>query len=560
MHPFSSSSRWSLALIATLSLISCVPEHSNGSPPDESGDEGSVTQPVTGGGAGSVATGGGVGLATGGGVAQTTGGGGGGAVAAAGGSGGSEPTGGSGGGGEVTGSGGGAATGGGGGITGTGGFALGPTGCVAETLDANVSVGGYMSDRYGWSDGNCQRRTAALVRNNAADPGGSRGGYLRELTLTVNGATRTARGTGSNGWNGWGYVVNHYASSADTSKSKTGTFRTVLAGAHHAIHEFKVQMNPGGPVTATIHWFFATGRSEPIYGITFDVAAAANAVNADTRAPYGDLAFEGTPGPIGGIGWGDIYKFTTTGNGPVTQGTPWDYTAANKVPYVRMWSSAVDAEMGAVQTQTFAQHAGGGDYGGIGACQGKTSSTRGSGCSSSGQTMPADWTWPFQLNQYELPFVNSSHRLAWGSNYGAIGRSSGTTFGKSFSGHPQVKYGVFMVVGAHSTNDTLARVTQVERLAAATVTGGTWNALYAVWEAPHVQSGTTLTLDPQGEEIAAPIFRLMNFTATTPTEVKVDGVLLQPGVGYFATVDAVTQTLWLTLNGKVSAPITLQVR
>ena len=557
MHPISNSSRWSLALIASFWLISCVPEQLYGSPPDESGGQEPVTQGATGVGDGSMSLAGGdVAQPTGSGLAEATGGGG-----ETTGTGGGPPAGGGGGGG-MTGTGGGPPAGGGGGgaVAGTGGFALGPTGCVAQTLDANVSVGGYMSDRYGWSDGHCQRRTAALVRNNAADPGGSNGGFLRELTLTVNGATRTARGTGSNGWNGWGYVVNHYASSADTSRGKTGTFRTVLAGAHHAVHEFKVQMNPGGPVMATIHWFFATGRSEPTYGITFDIAAPANAVSADTRAPYGDLAFEGTPGPIGGIGWGDVYKFSTTGNGPVTQGSAWDYTATNTVPYVRMWSSAVDAEMGAVQTQTFAQHAGGGDYGGIGACQGKTSSTRGSGCSSAGQTMPTDWMWPFQLNQYELPSVNTSHRLAWGANYGAIGRSSGTTFGKAFSGHPQVKYGVFMVLGAHSSNDTLTRVTQVERLAEATVSGATWNALYATWDAPSIQGGTTLTLDPKGAEIAAPIFRFTHFTATQPTEVKVDGAVLEPGVGYFATVDAVTQTLWLTLNGKVSAPITVQVR
>ena len=174
----------------------------------------------------------------------------------------------------------------GGGVASSGGFGAGPSGCVAQTLDSNVSVGGYMSDRYGWSDGSCLRRTAALVRNTSADPGGSHGGYLRELTLTVNGAARTARGTGSNGWNGWGYVVNHYGSTADISTGKTGTFRTVLAGAHHAIHEFKVQMNPGGPVMATIHWFFATGRSEPVYAITYDITAAANAVSADTRAGF----------------------------------------------------------------------------------------------------------------------------------------------------------------------------------------------------------------------------------------------------------------------------------
>lgn len=59
--------------------------------------------------------------------------------------------------------------------------------------------------------------------------------------------------------------------------------------------------------------------------------------------------------------------------------------------------------------------------------------------SSGAQTMPADWMWPYQLNQYELPFTNASHRLAWGSNYGAIGQATTTAFGRTFPGHPQVR-------------------------------------------------------------------------------------------------------------------------
>ena len=452
---------------------------------------------------------------------------------------------------------GGGTSGTGGGTTTIAGFQPGPTGCQPQQLEADVSVGGYRSDRYAWSDSACLRRTAALVRNNAADPGGSRGGFLRELTLELNGAPRTARGTGSNGWNGWGYVVNHYSNTADISRNKTGTFRTVLAGAHHAIHEFKVQMNPGGPLAVTITWFFATGRSAPVFAVTFDSSGtAANTLNADSRTPYGDLAFEGTAGPIAGIAWGDLYRFTTTGSGPVTSASAWDYTQPNLVPFVRMWSSAVDAEMGAVQTQTFEQHVGGGDYGGgllVNACHGKTSATKGANCSAANETMPQSWLWPFQLNQYELPFSTSSHRLAWGTNYGAIGRTSVTAFGKTFSGYPTLRYGVFMVVGARSTNDTLAQVTQVERLTAAAVTGAAWNPLYATFDA----TAATVTLDPKGAAIASPVFR---FTAPQLTQVTLNGVPLTANAGYFATVDPATQSVWVTLNGTVTGPISLQVQ
>src|SRR5207253_452810 len=102
------------------------------------------------------------------------------------------------------------------------------------TLEAGVSVGGYNSDRFHWSDAQCRPRSAALVRNNAVDPGGSHGGYLRQLTYERNGTTVTATGTGVNGWMGWGYVVNHYAngSKADVSIGHSGTYRTVFAGPH----------------------------------------------------------------------------------------------------------------------------------------------------------------------------------------------------------------------------------------------------------------------------------------------------------------------------------------
>jgi hypothetical protein len=546
----------SLVLCAAIALISCVPEQPYPNPSDgavelDGGAVGGGTGGNTGGGTASN-TGGGTGGNTGGGTGGNTGGGTGGNTG--GGTGGNT---GGGTGGNIGGGAGGTTGGGSGGTL--AGFTLGSPGCAAQTLDANVSVGGYMSDRYNWSDSTCTRRSASLVRNNAADPGGSNGGYLRELTFTINGTTRTARGTGANNWNGWGYVVNHYASSADNSKGRTGTFRTVLAGQHHAIHEFRVQMSPGGPVAATVHWFFATGRTEPVFSITYDVTAPADAVRADTRAPYGDLAFEGTPGPIGGIGWGDQYRFTTTGTGPVTMNTPWNYSAPNLVPFVRMWSSNVDAEMGAVQTQTFAQHVAGGDYGSgaIASCQGKTSASKGSGCSTGAQTMPSDWLWPFQLNQYELSSTTSSHRMAWGSSYGVVGRSSVSAFGKTFSGYPQVKYGVFLVVGAHSTSDTLARMTQVERLTATTVTGATWNPMYAAWDAP---ISTPFTVDPPGAAITSPIFRLTGFNGTALTEVTVNGVALLPGHGYFATIDAATQSVWVTLNGTLSEPITLRVR
>ena len=438
-------------------------------------------------------------------------------------------------------------------------FTPGPQGCSPIGVEAGVSVGGYLSDRFSWKDSACRPRTAALVRNNAQDPGGSYGGYLRELTWELNGSTVTARGTNTNTYNGWGYVVNHYGSTSDSSKRHSGTYRTVFAGQHHAIHEFKVRNNTGGPLDATVHWFFASGRSAPVYFITYDASSAgANVISADSRAPYGDMAFEGASGPIGGVAWGDRYKFTTTTTSPVLASSAWDYTQPNTIPFVRMWSQNVDAEMGAVQTQTWDQFPSGGDYGaGIRDCVGKTSTNDGSGCTgSSGWTMPQSFLWPFQLNQYELPYTSSSHRLAWGTTYGAIGKTSVTTFGKAHSGYPTVSYSVMLTIGPKSQGTTMAQVTQVERMVAAQVTGGTYDPSFGVWRVPMSGNRGDVTLTPAGGAVEKPIFRFTGFTGAAPTQVKLDGQLTS---NYFASVDAATQTLWLTLNGTVTGPVAIHV-
>jgi hypothetical protein len=117
-----------------------------------------------------------------------------------------------------------------------------------------------------------------------------------------------------------------------------------------------------------------------------------------------------------------------------------------------------------------------------------------------------------------------------------------------------------MVVGARSSSDTLARVTQVERLTSATASGASWNPTYAVWDVPVSANAATVAFDPKGAAISAPIFHFTNFTGTQPGTVSIDGVTQQADVGYFATLDPTTQSLWVTLNGTVSAPISVQVR
>jgi hypothetical protein len=416
------------------------------------------------------------------------------------------------------------------------------TGCASLVHDG-ANVENSPADSYAWSDSSCRPRSASFFRNDQKDVFGESGGYLRSLSYEVNGNKRTARGTGSNGWQGFGYIVNHYANSASTTQGTAGKTTVALAGKHHAVHRYTWRVNPGGPVDVTAEWRVATGRDHPVFSITFDATAAgANVVNADTRAPYGDMAYEGTAGAISGIGWGDSYKFKTTAS-PVTTTTAWDYTQPNTIPYDVSWSSGGDAEMGLVATTDFASGMSGGDYGAgtLSAHWGKSGSNLLSDV--------VDWSWPYQLNQYELPFGTTSHRVAWGANYGAVGQSSYTSFGRKLSGYPTTSYAVRVVFGTHGASAVAAEVAEMETVMATKVTAnaGTpkWDALRDAWSADATSNAVTLTIAAPSA-LRNPMFVIRNWTAGDPN-LQWNGAALTADTHYYATVDSTNHELWITL-------------
>ena len=101
--------------------------------------------------------------------------------------------------------------------------------------------------------------------------------------------------TGINGWQGFGYIVRplpERVQRVDT-QSVGGTYSTVLAGRHHAIHEFKWDINTGRHGSRHRALDVPTGRAHPLFAITLDSSATtAGTVVADTRSPYGDLAWD----------------------------------------------------------------------------------------------------------------------------------------------------------------------------------------------------------------------------------------------------------------------------
>ncbi len=432
-----------------------------------------------------------------------------------------------------------------------------------------------------WYDARCRPRTAVLAspekRDDKNEPAG--GGYIRALEYDSGGTTVHAAGTGVNGWKGFGYVVAHYplgprgtaeGESYDAAETiqAAGTHAVTLRGPHHVIYRATWRLSPGGPVDVTAEWLFATGRDAPLFTITYDARPAGPGVlRADSRAPYGDFAFEGdADAPIGGVAWGDRYRFTTLhdpAGSALSFASSWDYRAPNVVAFDRIWSRDHDAEMGLVATARWTDKPQGGDYG-----PGALSPLWGT----AGRGLPTDWAWPYQIDQYDLPWSDSSHRLAWGLTFGAVGQPSYTAWDRVLSGYPFQSYAVHWVVGARDASAVMAEVKATEATlatelrvtrghVASEAPGGIartdnvaldvsgWDPTYAAWTVDaDGQRGGTVSGHfkvPDREALESPMLRILGWTKPGVTKVTVNRQPLA-ATDLLATVDA-THTLWLTL-------------
>ncbi|QRN99923.1 hypothetical protein JRI60_13260 [Archangium violaceum] len=453
---------------------------------------------------------------------------------------------------------------------------------------AHELPGNYDSDVYRWLDSGRQQRTAVLTRNDSRDPGGSYGGMLRQFRFRVGTQERVSTGTGASGlWNGWGYVVSHYGNTVAYSANIPGNHRRVFVGRHHAVHEFSWSIPISGiPVKVTVHWFFSTGRDHPVYAVTFDTSAAGPGglpTNADSRTPYGDIAWDGdgTNAWVDGVKWGDKYRFFSRDE-PLTDQSRWDYRQLNAVPYTLTYSRSADAEMGMVQTLDWLQHNTGGTW--FHDNWGHASEDRVNASQFGSWLMPPNWNWPYQMCQYEMGNTQPtrSKRLAWGLMYGAVGSLLYGAYGNGgqLSGHPHQSYSVFMVMGRQSAETVLAQATQVERMLRAQLVAirgslvsegppgvaradtarypvAGYNSTYAAYELqPDVTGQFTVTLNAAGGDIQNPVF-LVHKEGGVPGRVYLDGVPLIADLDYFASSDASTGVVWLTLNRVWSGSHTL---
>jgi hypothetical protein len=250
---------------------------------------------------------------------------------------------------------------------------------------------GY-SDVISWQDADGQTRTITMVDNNA-QPGGVASQMTYQDTVAAQPVTLApATQTGGNPVDGYGYVVSHYGGgyTGDSNCEMNGdpnspvaqfqgTTRVVFQGRNHLIYEITLQYPREGQdgncyqIPITIDWVFASGRSYPVYAITWDVAGSGAGNNVlypfDSRAPYGAMEFDGMGNayfPIQKLSWADYdYAFETTSSpaadGDVCMDSAWTWnTPSNGFPFVQLDAATASRSFAIMATNSGQyMHAGG---------------------------------------------------------------------------------------------------------------------------------------------------------------------------------------------------------
>ncbi len=423
-------------------------------------------------------------------------------------------------------------------------------------------------------------------------------------------------------FSGDGFVQNHTADGGDFSSGNgagvPGTTAITLQGSSHAIITFDMPsyVISGQNVPTTVQWFFADGRDHPVFSVCQDARATTGNLGSDSRTPYGDMAYDGdgVDALVGGFSYGDTFKFYTTAANPevVTSRSGWLDIRSNTIPYTMQWANpaTVNAEMGHVATVPISV-----------SDQGQDTQTSiyddppdlfdPREQQMLGGPLPAYNTYAYQIINYSLDTKGDptdSKRLAWGSNFGRVGGFD--NYGDSslnptrYSQHSTdpinqplagvradgmlMAYSTFIVLGTHDGSYASGAVgnavADMETAAAAsfTATVGTvvtrgpagvgnaastslsyipagYNATYAAWEVTASQNTVVTTLAPaNGASLRQTLFIVDGYTSSEMPTISIETASQTP-VGYYATLDAAKQRLWITPQSPLSSSTTLQV-
>jgi hypothetical protein len=477
-------------------------------------------------------------------------------------------------------------------------------------LNSNVNVNGLNSEKFTWFDNEAKTRTISLVHN---DQPGTKGGFMEQFSYVLpDSSTRTINAsTNPYGVRGFGFIVSHLkdaalASGEDDSpigSPLNNAWRVVWRGSNHALLEYTLNYprwgkNAAGVATkynmpVTIHWLIQNGKRYALWSVTFDLSAApTNAVEADSRAPYGEMEFSGDAADlVSGVAWGDSHHFKST-TAPLTLNSSWDWTALNTGAAYNVLFTPNNAEMGIVGTRVISKQDAGG-YEGSDGLRGNTST--GHSCVGEQHTMPCLFQWSYQSVNYSFAGNNDStnnKRFAWGADWGYLGQTTYTPMNNNYAATPgslpKRSYSTWIVLDPRSASssptrdlsdqaktidDTVFTVTGAanKKLSGAkgigditleTYSPAGFNPVYSTWEADLTGAGVVgLNWQvPAGQSLVGSSIVLNNYTkANSPTNLKLNGTALVANQDYFASVIPATNQLWITLKNNLSNSASLTV-
>ena len=453
----------------------------------------------------------------------------------------------------------------------------------AQPIEASAkSIGGQATHAISWVDASGAPRTVYVLDDNHR--------IVRyEYEIDGDGVIDEAVG----GY-GIGNFVHHGDCAAGGVASLEGVSEyaaeEVLAGPHHYIwrstFRFFMCDHPDTAWRVTNEYVFVTGEDHFIQTAAYDSSdlPETEPIGEDMRGPYNQTTWPGS-GSISGFGWGSEYRFRTVGSiaeGDANVGgdvsVSWDWTEPNTIPYVWEWAhpdqgGAVDREYGVVQNQPYReQDFGGGFYGCGGDCFASAPPL-------TGESMPAAWAVPTQLNSYDSNY--RSGRITWGQTYGTFenGHSNDTGTIPDMGDHfrPVNAWSWTHVVGKHSAEGVSARVRDTENAYASKLTSSvgsvltsgprgpgnfvgpslgempsiTWSNpgfdfIYRTWNITADQGNVAATLDVS-DSLTRPVFVIHEFPAGDHF-VSVDGEPLTADGDYYASYDQTQARLWITLD------------
>jgi hypothetical protein len=349
---------------------------------------------------------------------------------------------------------------------------------------------------------------------------------------------------------GFGSSVHHDLSTHHNG----GTLTLAFQGAHHAIFNW-VQTIDGA--VETITYTFLDGLDYFQWQETVDGSACTTA--GDSRGPYCTMQWDGVDfSAASGMEYGaEKYFSQPTYNGA------WTFGGTVDIPYVLEWDN--NKEVGYVQTQTFTQQ-----MAGVPNWSGSWN------LGASGSTVADADVWKFD---YQMNFYDKAKKITWGMPYGYMNGTS-TAGTKNKWG----QYSLSIVFDAQSENG-VKRVRDENRViqngnvsltasvgsvvttgpvgtanpATQTLSPAGYDHNYRTWWAQAGGAGEVqLTMAVNSGVLANPTFRIKNMSAL-PGVVEYNSTALVSNTDYYASYNASTNEVWLTLIRNVSGSNTLRV-